>query len=162
MVKELQLTRGYVALVSDEDWDRCQGRSWCVLVCEERTYAVGTVNGKFTYLHRYLLNAPANRHVDHRDGDGLNCQRENIRLATPRENSHNSRRARNNTSGFKGVSFEPPRNRFAAYISLDGRKRHLGYFVSAEDAARSYDSAARDLFGAFARVNFPTDGEVGA
>lgn len=66
-------------------------------------------------------------------------------------------------AGFKGVSSGClSRATWRARITAHGKTMNLGFFVSREDAARAYDDAARELFGAFACVNFPHDGERGA
>ena len=66
-----------------------------------------------------------------------------------------------NTSGFKGVSFRKDRGKYRAYISINNRIKHLGYYDTPEDAARAYDEAARFYFAEFACVNFPRPGEQG-
>jgi hypothetical protein len=111
-------------------------------------------------MHRVLLNAPASLHVDHVNGNGLDNQRSNIRLATPGENQHNGRLRKNNSSGFKGVSWVTRDKRWQVSIWLGGKQRALGRFQNLEDAARAYDNAARELFGEFARLNFPEEGNT--
>ncbi len=93
--------------------------------------------------------------IDHRDGNGLNNQRHNLRPATTAQNSRNRGRCRNNTSGYKGVTWYKPQRKWLASISIDGRRKHLGYFASKLDAALAYDAAAREYHGDFARLNFP-------
>jgi hypothetical protein len=82
--------------------------------------------------------------VDHIDGDGMNNQRGNLRLATPTQNALNRRKYRNNTSGVKGVSWSEKEQRFQAYLKVNGRQKKLGRYkelVDAEAAVR----AAREL-----------------
>jgi hypothetical protein len=101
-------------------------------------------------LHRFILDFPSSG-IDHRDLNGLNCTRSNLRLATQGQNIANQL-ARNPT-GFKGVRTHY--RRYKAQITVGGKWIHLGNFISAEEAARAYDQAARTYFGEFARVNFP-------
>jgi hypothetical protein len=90
------------------------------------------------------------------NGNTLDNRRANLRLASPPQNAHNCKVARtNNTTGFKGVSFDKPRGRWIAYIRVLGKRYNLGRFNTAEEAAREYDRAARLAFGQFARINFP-------
>ena len=100
------------------------------------------------------MNAPPGVQIDHRDGNGLNCSRDNLRLCTNQNNRRNSRKGNRNTSGFKGVSFFKRDQNWRAYIMLDARQIHLGYFKTSEEAARAYDNAAKELFGEFASPNF--------
>lgn len=90
-------------------------------------------------------------HVDHINGDGLDNTRNNLRAVTPAENLRNQRLRKDNTSGFKGVSRHE--GRWRARVRVDGKYTHVGLFDSAEDAARAYDEAARNMHGIFARTN---------
>jgi hypothetical protein len=103
--------------------------------------------------HREVMGATRNRPVDHRDGNGLNNARDNLRLCTFAQNSRNARRSRSNTSGYKGVSWSSRHRLYRAYITVDRRKMSLGYFAEAIDGAKAYDAAAVTYFGEFARTN---------
>ena len=94
--------------------------------------------------------------VDHIDGDGLNCQDENMRLCTQTENSRNSKIQVNNSSGYNGVNWESNSKKWKAQIAINKKQTHLGLFLSAIDAARAYDEAAKKYYGEFAKLNFPT------
>ena len=87
---------------------------------------------------------------------------DHLRLASHAENTRYRRNHRNNTSGFRGVSFHRAGDKWQAQIRVDGRLTHIGYFATAEDAARAYDDAARKHYGEFARLNFPRPGEASA
>lgn len=108
-------------------------------------------------MHREVMRrmGPGKGLVDHHDTDGLNNARENLRWASYSENGGNARRRRDNRSGFKGVDFH--NGKWRARIRKDTVCYHLGHFGSARTAARVYDAAARELFGEFARVNFPLE-----
>jgi hypothetical protein len=94
--------------------------------------------------------------VDHINGNGLDCRRENLRLCTAKENAHNRKPwAKAKISKFKGVTrYHPRRPGWDAQICSDGKVLYLGHFATEEEAARAYDSAARDAFGDFALLNF--------
>lgn len=92
--------------------------------------------------------------VDHIDGDGANNLLENLRLATIGENARNRKRAHNNTSGFPGVS--PYRTNksskpWMAYITINWKRLHLGYFRTKEEAWAARREAEIQHFGDYAR-----------
>lgn len=80
---------------------------------------------------------------------------ENLQPAAREQNNINQGLRRDNSTGYKGVSFDSRRNKYAAGISFRGTNYHLGYFISPETAAKAYDKAAKRLFGEFAFLNFP-------
>lgn len=90
--------------------------------------------------------------IDHRDGDGTNNRWSNLRRATASQNAANSRRPRDNTSGYKGVLLCRGSGRWHAYIHKNRRRIHLGTFATPEAAHEAYVTAARKLFGKFARA----------
>jgi len=108
-------------------------------------------------MHRFILSAKAGDLVDHRDGDGLNNQKVNLRLATTAQNGRNQRRRADNRSGFKGVKANG--SKWMARIRANNQRIFIGNFSTKEDAARAYDAVARLLFGEFARLNFPRPGD---
>lgn len=94
--------------------------------------------------------------VDHRDGDGLNNQRFNLRWATRTQQRCNTSLPKNNKSGFKGVRLVcdyPRPHPWQAYITIQGKPSFLGYFATPEAAAEAYNLAAELHFGAYARLN---------
>lgn len=154
MPTHIPLTRGVATLIDDDDYARLAAHRWH---CTANGYAARVVvhpDGKkqTIYMHRFLLDAPPDLQVDHINGDKLDNRRENLRLATPKENVRNGRSSpKRNT--YKGVTRAG--NRWQARICVDGRIRHLGYHTSALEASFIYDHAARRFFGAFAHLNHP-------
>lgn len=151
------LTRGFSAMIDTEDATRVGLLSWRVYVDKRSCYALTDIvtpgKRKITVgMHRFILNPTSGMQVDHRDGDGLNNKRSNIRICSPSQNRQNLHVVRG-TSGFKGVGWCRRKRRWRAQIKQDGRSFHCGYFVSELDAANAYDIAARQRFGEFARVN---------
>lgn len=166
-MKEIPLTQDKVALVDDEDYER--------LVKFKRQY-----NNQRNYAHRaiHISEAPGtkiismsceiletDKLVDHKDHNGLNYQKYNLRICTYAQNTQNSRKTKKKTSSmYKGVSFEKVCKKWRADIRLrdifDQRyKKTLGFFLEEETAAKAYDEAARFYFGEFAALNFPKEGE---
>ena len=154
MAREIPLTRGYVAIVDDEDFDWLTQWSWHVARAPRGgLYAARsrTIPGP-KKMHQLLIEAPKGCVPDHRNGNGLDNRRENLRVATRSQNAMN-KRIRAGVSGFRGVT--PNKRRWMAKIRVSGRHHYLGNFATAAEAARAYDSAARALHGPFARLNFP-------
>ena len=79
----------------------------------------------------------------------------NLRTCTDVENKHNLSKHKDNKSGYKGVCWHKVAKKWQAYINNNGKRIHLGLFIDLFDAAHAYDKAACDLFGLFARLNFP-------
>ncbi len=155
MTKQILLSQGKVALVSDHRFEFLNQWKWSAVKGKQTWYAC-RMDGrrpfrKHVYLHRIIMNAPRGLQVDHRDGDGLNCQDENMRLCANIENSRN-KRIKKNCSGFKGVHRSG--KKFYALIRVNYEHIYIGRFPTAEEAARAYDEAARKYHGEFARTNF--------
>ncbi len=105
-------------------------------------------------MHRIILSENEALAVDHRDGQGLDNRRSNLRPATSSQNAMNCRKNRTGTSIFKGVSFASGRNLWKAEICINRKRIFIGRFAVEEDAARAYDAKAIELFGDFAVLNF--------
>lgn len=88
--------------------------------------------------------------IDHRNGVRNDNRIGNLRVATRSQNVHNTRKRRNNQSGFKGVNFQPDCNKWRAAITFNGLIRHIGLFEDKADAAAAYLAEAKKLFGEFA------------
>jgi hypothetical protein len=117
-------------------------------------YCITDSGGRIVALHRIIMGATGNVEVDHRDGNGLNNLRSNLRLATNAQNAKN-RISTVGASRYKGVSIFG--KRWRAKIESDGVRFSLGIYNTQEEAARVYDAAAIRLHGEFARLNFPIE-----
>lgn len=159
-MQRVELTRGYSALVDDADYDWViAAGSWSARPSGRTVYAQRSVRkpggGQTTQsLHTFLTGWP---YVDHENGDGLDNRRANRRQATHPQNMGNKRLYGNSATGFKGVTRRKRDGRYQAQIQAAGVHKHLGYHDTPEDAARAYDAAALELFGEFARPNFPME-----
>ncbi len=144
----------YKAIVDDEDFEWLSNFKWQIYNPRQYPYAVTILsNGKQLLMHRMILNAPRELIVDHKDGNGLNNQRSNIRLCTRKENVRNCPRYSHNTSGYKGVCWIAPKRKWRAQYQIDRKCKVVGYFDNIIDAARAYNKAIKIAFGEFASPN---------
>lgn len=156
-MKEILLTCGRIAFVDDEDYALVNQYSWSAGISR---YAERTVHEKdgtqwTQRMHTLIMDLPEGMEVDHRDRNGLNNQRHNMRAATRWQNAANMVMPQGeNGSGYRGVD-QLPSGRWRVKISCNMRVQHVGVFDTAEEAARAYDTAAKELHGEFAILNFP-------
>lgn len=158
-MREIKLTQGKVALVDDSDFDFLNQYKWYARKDGKNFYANRhkRIEGKLTTItmHGALVEYQPGTEIDHKDGNGLNNQRSNLRLCTRIENQRNSRPMCNKThSRFKGVSWNRRHNRWRARVTSDNITISLGCFETEIEAAIAYDQAAKKLHGEFARTNF--------
>ncbi len=163
-MREIPLTQGMVALVDDEDYEEVMKHRWFAhrvraglthyaVTNKPRSQGKGTIR-----MHVLLMGTdPDGRQVDHKNGNGCDNRRSNLRWATNAEQRMNSGPGSRNTTGFKGVSFDKARGKYEAKLKASDRHLHLGRFATAEEAARAYDRAARETFGDYARTNFEAE-----
>jgi hypothetical protein len=158
-MKQIYLCGGYVTQVSDEDYDRLNKYQWCISTCGKVSYVVRRQNnGIMISMHREIIgadNIPDGIEIDHADRDGLNNQRENLRLASKSQQQANIPPYSGCSSKFKGVCWFTPKGKWRARINYKKKEMHLGYFDSEDEAGIHYDMAALGLFGVFAYLNFP-------
>jgi hypothetical protein len=159
-MKEIKLTQGKVALVDDEDYEWLNQWKWVAWKHRNTYYAVthgGKANGKYFNLsmHRIILNVPEGLEIDHIDHNGLNNQKNNIRICTRSQNAKNIIKYRGR-SEYKGVTFVRHRNieYIGSQIVSQGKRYWLGLFPNEISAAIAFDKKAKELHGEFANLNF--------
>ena len=152
-MKEVMLTNGMIALVDDDDYEKVRAYKWGASTTKisRTTYARCKVKGKTVYMHRIIITIPPGLYTDHRDLNGLNNQKDNLRVCTHRQNHQNEAIRRNKKSIYKGVHWHI--NKWQARISTVGKRISLGHYEKEADAAVAYNNAAITFFGEFARVN---------
>ncbi len=159
----LPLNHGKYALIDAEDAPRVAPYRWYASYDGDRWVAargerVGHGAGapvRTVYLHRAILDAPPELDVTYLNGDTLDNRKANLRLSARSERGARRRRNRNNTSGYRGVSFDTHAGLWRAVVRHRGVYVSVGYFRTPKEAARAYDAKASDLFGASAYRNMP-------
>jgi len=165
-MKKIPLTQGQFAMVNDEDYDMLNQFKWYALYQKhiDGYYAVRHIrksNGKWTteYMHRVILNCPTSKETDHKNHDGLDNRRCNLRIVTHGQNQYNRKSNRTGVSKYKGVSLHKQKYKNKVYeywqsqIRINGKLTHLGYFETEIDAAIAYNKKAKELFGNYALLN---------
>lgn len=157
-MKIVPVTKGKVAFVDDEDYERVTRYKWHT---KPNGYAMRSYNVKgkrfSQYLHRFLMNPPPGKYVDHINHNRLDCRRENMRVVAPRQNSWNLKAISNKTSKYRGV--HRSKRGWVSQITTNHRTYTLGCFKDEIEAALAYDRACRLTRGDFAvGLNFPPNG----
>jgi hypothetical protein len=155
-MKRIQLTHGKITLVDDKSFPYLSQFKWRAKYDQTtgRWYAARYEGNKVIYMHRQLMDAPSGMYVDHRNGNGLDNRKRNLRLATSAQNAWNRDKNKNNTTGFKGVTREKGRSKVRAQIRVHGKHIHLGWYDDPVEAALAYDKAVRRYHGPFGCTNF--------
>lgn len=165
----------HIALIDDDDYDLISAYNWFVLIKKHTTYVLTKLgNGHAISMHRLICNFPDNMVIDHKDGNGLNNQRSNLRICTTQQNQMNKKkRSILKSSIYKGVTLMvnkrvcTGRSRdfsvlkkyytWRAMIMLNGKKVRIGTFKTEIEAAIAYDKTAKIYHGEFASLNFPDE-----
>ncbi len=156
-MKKIELANNReVAIVDDEDFDELSKYTWYLDERKNTSYAKTFVckDGKRvkTGMHRLIMKAKKGQDIDHRDRNGLNNRKYNLRLCTNQQNSMN-RDTNYGTSKYKGVWWHKRDKRWYSGIQLNGKQIHLGSFKDETLAAEAYNIKANELFGEYARLN---------
>ena len=166
-VRLIPLTQGKFAVVDEDDYEIVRRFPWYCQRTKRTNYAmckmyIGSLGGKsqsvYMSLHRLIMRPPHVMDIDHKDHNGLNCRRSNMRICTRTENARGRRICtdiRRKTSVYKGVSWNKRICKWHARICVKRKDIHLGYYLYETEAAYAYDEAAIKYFGEYAILNFP-------
>lgn len=144
----IPLTKGYTAIIDDADYAVTK-YPWYIQINGGNLYARSTTYGM---LHNFLMKPSAGFFVDHIDGNGLNCQRYNMRIGTKSQNNANRIRNVVNPSGYRGVIAH--HGKWKAYCYFKDRTIYGGVYDTPEEAALARDKLAKQYHGKFARLNY--------
>lgn len=156
-MKKIKLTQGKFALVDDEDFEYLSQWKWSASKGNNTFYAQRCflIDGKkkSISMHREVLKLKPGDGIltDHKDHDGLNNQKSNLRKATYLQNQYN--KSASGQSKYLGVSFEKDRKKWRARMKVGKIHKCLGRYNSEIEAAVAYDKAAKQR-GEFANLNF--------
>lgn len=155
-MKEIILGNNLTAQVDDDDYIYLNQWKWYIHKSRTSQYAARriTIKGirKRIFMHNVIMNPRKGVKVEHININGLDNQRSNLRFATHAQNCINYHRT--NKTGYRGVSYDKKNNMFRARISINDRRKHLGYFNNPIEAAKKHDHAALKYQGEFAIINF--------
>ena len=139
-----------------DDFEKVRVFKWGLSFSGVCKYATTNMKIKGKYrsvkMHRFLLNPPRNKEIDHKDNNGLNNIRSNLRITDMRFNKRNLTKYKTNTSGYKGVHLVN-KHRWQARIQVGGRRIPLGCYGTKEQAALAYNEGAKKYHGEFAHLN---------
>lgn len=145
-------------LIDDEDFQKIKDLKFYVDNSKiSKTYYIVYYDKEYKNvkkLHRFLMNCPKGKVVDHINGNGLDNRKENLRICTHRENLYNHKPHKNSKNLHKGVVFyKNKRKPYYSFIHVNGKTRYLGCYINAEEAALAYNQAAIKYFGNYAKLN---------
>jgi len=162
-IRYIPLTHGLYATVDAQDYERLSQYKWAAhfnqrsnIIYAARSsyyYENGRRRRRTILMHREIMNPPEGMVIDHINSNGLNNRRCNMRTCTQAQNIQNCRPRTDGKSRFIGVF--PHQDKWKATIACNGERFYLGTFDDEVEAARARDRKAVELFGKFARLNFP-------
>lgn len=154
-MKSVPVSDSLRATVDGEDFDLVSRYKWSLLTgAKNHKYAIAYISDEYLLMHRLISGVTGKSVVDHKNGDGLDNRRKNLRICSHAQNIWSSRinDFSKKTSRFKGVYLRK-NGKWRADIKIHGKKKCLGTFVEETAAAQSYDMAAMKYFGEFACTN---------
>lgn len=154
-MKSINLTRNKITIVDDDLFEELNKFKWHY----SDGYAVRSIWNPITkkqskiWMHRLINNTPEGFKTDHVDGNKLNNLHSNLRTATISENNRNRNKQKNNSSGYKGVSWDKRTRKWLVQLSYNKKRVYIGYFNNLEEAINQYDIECKKYHKNFANYN---------
>lgn len=138
-------------IINVEDVEKIKGHKWYL----SQGYAATIINGKMVRMSNFIMDFTPSREevIDHKDRDGLNNRKMNFRKCTTQQNSCNKKMQKNNSSGYRGVTWDKANNKWSVAIWINKKSIWLGRFNNKIKAAKAYNKAALIHHGEFACLN---------
>lgn len=150
---KILLTQDLYSIIDLDDFEKVKLYKWFAHKNKNSVYVETNMikNGKYTTvkLHRFLMNCPFDKIIDHIDGNGLNNCKSNLRICNHSQNNMNKRIPITNTSGFKGVSYYKKTNNWTSQLMIKKKTLYFGRFIEPEEAYLVYLLACIFYFGEF-------------
>lgn len=166
-MKNIALSRGYVAIIDDEDFEKVSQYKWHASQHEKKIYAkrkrwipdesITTKQGKYVKkgyyktiaLHRVILDAPDDMEVDHINGNPLDCRKINLRVCSHEQNMWNLKGRSDSKSGYRGITWDKQTQKWRATLTYKKQFINIGRFDNLDDAIKAHQEKAKELFGEF-------------
>jgi len=156
-IKFIELTQGQYAIVDEDMFEELNKRTWGA---HSQGYALTSLSGgggRKVFMHRIIMRCKHEERIDHINGDVTDNRVCNLRICNHQENAQNRKIGKNNTSGYKGVSWCKKQKGWRARLYPKSGSVFAGIYNDKVSAAKAYDAAAKKLFGKFAKLNFPEE-----
>lgn len=153
VIRHIALTQGQIAIVDIDRYDELMSVSWFAAWAKgtQSFYAVSSVRGKRTYMHRLLAGDRDGYLIDHRSGNTLDNRVENLRHVTYSENNRNRKTKTTNSSGIIGITWSKASRKWRVGITVNGKYRHVGRYVLLQEAIAARNAACAEHYGDFWR-----------
>lgn len=128
-----------------DDYDKIKDYYWSI---KDSGYVFTRIKDTREYLsmHRLVTDVSKDKDVDHKDHKCNNNQKYNLRICTESQNGRNCKKQKNNISGYTGVSWHNNNNKWMSYITILGKRIHLGYYDDINDALAIRKQAEEKYF----------------